>query len=443
MSQRWTSFGHAMWRCEVAGLSILIDPVLSPTHHDGVFSVHPPRSFDLDALDDPIVVVTHRHPDHFDPDTLAALARRPDRLLLTADPLVAEVGQRLGFRWTRVLPPMEPLDLGGAALLPTPSRAHVPEWGMLVRSEGALVWNQVDTALGRPDDVRALLKAAAALGFGGPVDLLIARWCPILQTVALHGGGGDFPFTGYGAELERIAAVNAGFIVPGAASTRYADDEHWLNRYAYPVSEARALEDLAARLPGVPSSPLVVGRRFEVGGGVRFEDAPGPVVALEGPDPRPWRPLDAPPLRDDAPVEAGRVARVEAWVETALRPALARWRWDLPAVLRLEVLHGEDVRRWGFRVSAGGVEDCDAEEWDALVCVASGALDAVIAGRAPWGRALLDGRMRSVRRGYRVGPKGLERMKLPSVFLYAALPYEAAFERWVWGRVAEICQNRR
>ena len=427
-----------MWRCEVAGLSLLIDPVCSPTHHDGLFSVHPRRRFDLDGLDDGVIVVSHRHPDHFDPDTLAGLAaRRPDRLLLTADPLVAEVGLRLGLRHARVLPPMQAVDLGGAALLPTPSRAPVREWGMMVASEGGLTWNQVDAALGGPEEVRRVLGEAAGLGLRGPVDLLLARWCPIHHTAGLDGGGSAFPYAAYAAEIERIAAVGARTVVPAAASTRYAG-EHWLNRFAYPVDEARALLDLRARLPGAQVERAAVGRRFVVDRGVAVEDVAGPVAAEDGADPRAWRPLDAEPLTDDRPVTGARVERVRAWIEGSLRPSLDRWAWERPVGLRLEVLHGEERAVYAWRVDADGVREGDPEAWDALVVVGGGALDEVITGRSPWGRAMLSGQLRAVQRGYRVSEKGMRRMQIPAVFLYVALPYEAAFQRWLAGRLAAL-----
>lgn len=439
MSQAWTAFGHAMWRCEVGGHRLLIDPVLSPTHQDGVFSLQPPRTFDLDGLDDPIVVVTHRHPDHFDPASLAALASRGERLLLTADPWVADVGRRLGFAWTRVLAVGEAVPLGSATLLTTPSRASVPEWGLLVVDDDGVVWNQVDTALGPPEGMPALMSAlAAAVGRERlDVDLLIARWSPTDQISPCLGGSLGFPLGMYSRDLARIAVVNPRFVVPGAGETRYADPDHWLQRHAYPVSQARFLRDVAARVPGVQSCPLVVGRRFEVGGGVTWADVDGPVRGKAVADPRRWHPTEVPPVQAD-PGSEGAWARVSAWVDEALCPALARAsvRWDAgrPLRLRLDVV-GAERRSLTLTVdpSAAVREACSEEDWDALVEVGLGGLDAVIAGRSPWGRLMLDGQLRSYRRAYRVGEGGVSEVRLPAIFLYAALPYEAAFVRWVEG----------
>ena len=129
-----------MWHAEAAGLRLLFDPLLGPTHHDGVFTVTPPRAVDMAALRPDVVVVSHRHPDHFDVGSLHILARRyPDAVVLTADALVGRTCQRLGFRHVSLLPDHQALDLGGVQLLTTASHCKVDEWGVVLATDDGTI----------------------------------------------------------------------------------------------------------------------------------------------------------------------------------------------------------------------------------------------------------------------------------------------------------------
>jgi UDP-MurNAc hydroxylase len=225
----WTSLGHAGWLVEAGGLRLLFDPLLGESHHDGVFGVTPPRRIDVDRLRPDVIVVSHRHPDHFDLPSLHALARRsPDAVVLTADVLVGRACQRLGFRHVSVLPDRHDVALDGLSLRTTPSRCSVVEWGMLVSTADGTAWNQVDTVLGSPEQIREEL-ALAATAMGAPSladgpDLGIVRWQPLLQVTAAIGGSAAFPFAAWQRELERIVATAprpaASTTRPGTGSTR-------------------------------------------------------------------------------------------------------------------------------------------------------------------------------------------------------------------------------
>ncbi|HWB81460.1 MAG TPA: MBL fold metallo-hydrolase, partial [Nannocystaceae bacterium] len=98
--------GHAMWLCEAAGLRLLTDPLLAATHHCGVFEVVPRREVDAAALRADFVLVSHRHPDHFDVASLDRLAQLdPDSVVVTSDELVAWAARALGFTSVRVVAP--------------------------------------------------------------------------------------------------------------------------------------------------------------------------------------------------------------------------------------------------------------------------------------------------------------------------------------------------
>ncbi|MDN5796379.1 MAG: MBL fold metallo-hydrolase [Intrasporangium sp.] len=74
---RLTHLGHACLLVEAADRRILIDP--------GSFSAGFEHLVDLDAI-----LVTHHHPDHFDPDRAPALIRSNPRASVHVDALTAE-----------------------------------------------------------------------------------------------------------------------------------------------------------------------------------------------------------------------------------------------------------------------------------------------------------------------------------------------------------------
>ena len=85
----WTSLGHAGWLIEAAGLRLVCDPLVEVDHHGGVFEVRPRRRLRAAALRADFILISHRHPDHFDVRSLAQLAALdPDSVVITPDELV-------------------------------------------------------------------------------------------------------------------------------------------------------------------------------------------------------------------------------------------------------------------------------------------------------------------------------------------------------------------
>ena len=89
--------GHASVLVEMAGAACLMDPVFfDPFEEGAVVScparvVHPER---IPAID--ILIVSHRHPDHFDNASLDCSPRYCDSIC-PADPLIVYGLRRLGF----------------------------------------------------------------------------------------------------------------------------------------------------------------------------------------------------------------------------------------------------------------------------------------------------------------------------------------------------------
>lgn len=161
-----THLGHSCVLLEVAGRRILIDP--------GWFSdVSDQR--DLDA-----VLVTHRHPDHVDPDALPGLLRaNPDAQLWLDAGSVEPLSEAHGGR-ARPLRPGDPVELGGVSVTPVGEQhalihdyvPRITNTGLVVRAEGEpTVFHPGDALDAEPGDVDVLCV---------PVN---APWAKVSETI--------------------------------------------------------------------------------------------------------------------------------------------------------------------------------------------------------------------------------------------------------------------
>ena len=444
----WTYLGHAMWLAEAAGLRFLFDPQLGATHHAGVFEVFPRRTVDAEALRPDVIVVSHRHPDHFDLDSLARLAALdPETVVLTADVLCGQACQRLGFRHVSLLPDEQALHFEELSLFTTPSHCDVVEWGILMASADGTVWNQVDSETGSPQRVRETLgRAAAALerpDLADGIDFGIVRWQPLLEVEALIGSAPGFPHAFYGRDLDKVAACAPRTLVPGASGTRHAGPYAWLNRFAYPVSESRFLRDVARRVPAAKALPGVIGATYRLRGGeVTLDESGGQHLVEHHPaeDDRVFVPFGVPPLTDpnlEGHAESRMRAVNDAWIQETLAPQVGRAFVSLGhtgARLALEVVYPSTTDVYTLTVQADGVRierrlERDYDMWNQI---AGSMLTNVIEGRSHWGRPLLGGLLRASGRLYGVDEeKGLKAARVAPFFLYYALSYDAATERWI------------
>ncbi|MFO0567240.1 MAG: MBL fold metallo-hydrolase [Polyangiaceae bacterium] len=436
----FTHLGHAMWLTETAELRLLFDPLLSDVHHGGVFEVFPRRELDVAALQPDFIVVSHRHPDHFDVHSLRRLAREDaDSVVLTSDDLVADTAKRLGFREVRVLGTYDRVSLSGAELLTTPSFAADVEWGMIVREGEVFAYNQVDTVLRDVRDATAVMAdAGQAFGLERPLrpHLAIVRYQPLLEVEAVLGERAGFPFDAYGLLLDQVAAIDAHATLPGSAGSRHADAYAYMNRLVYPVPEPRFVRDLRVRAPRTRVLESRMGARYELAEDGARELGPSPLAdARSADDDRSFRPIELPPLRDTGRVsELGR-ARIRGFVVDELAPALER-AWpnfavDRPLTFVLLVVYASDEEAFRIEVGPGTRQVSLAfdDDYDALNSVAGSLFLDVLEGRRHWGEPLLAGSLRSSLRAYRVDAKGLTRARVGPLFLYYALGYEESVRR--------------
>ena len=420
-----------MWLLQTGELRILFDPLLSDSHMGGVFEVRPRRRIDAAALRPDFIVVSHRHPDHFDVASLRQLAALDaDSVLLTSDALVERCARAVGFHTVARVDAEHTVTLEGARLLTTPSFGNEVEWGVMVATDDGVAWNQVDSVMRGAGDVRLVIEhAAGALAQPQLVDALtlgLVRWQPLLEVQPLLAGAIGFPWAAYGAVLDEVAALRAKVVVPASAGVAHASAFGWMNRAAYPVPQARFVRDAESRCATRALSG-VVGSTYQVRGGqVAHDETCAPFVEVDRElVPQPFVPLAIPELRDpNLGRRAGMHDRVERWLRDVL---VARLPSDLTLVLEVVYPDGRDA----FTFRDGGITPSFDEDYDVLNQVAASMLCDVIDGTRHWGEVLLSGSLRASFRAYAVDENGLSKAKVAPIFLYYGLSYEESSERWV------------
>jgi len=439
-----------MWLAEAAGLRLLFDPLLAPTHHGGVFEVVPRREVHVEALRPDFVLVSHRHPDHFDVASLHALAQQDaESVVVTPDRLVAWAAERLGFATVQLVPPGQRIELDDVALVTTPS-IDPREWGAMVATEAGVVWNQVDTVLRDASEVRRVTaQSLAGLGLDA-VSLGLVRWQPMLEIAAPLGYETRFPYREYASLLDQIAAIETPAVVPSACGGSHVEPYRWMDRHVFPLTADRFARDLAARCPATQVLPAAIGTRYSVDGGVAtVVGRDRTLVSVEEPphDPRRFDPMFIPPLCDDNPRghdEATMRARVGTWLEADLVPALARMHTRLPTerALRCVVTIVWPSCEEAFTIVLGdGSPRCERRDdldWDLRNEVAGSQLWEVVEGRRAWGDVLLSGALRARSRAYEASQTGLRRLDVGETFLYYALSYDESVERSIRWEVEHL-----
>lgn len=131
---------------------VYIDPYLTPSERRLTPPAFPPEAVTHADL----VLCTHDHLDHIDPDTLPALANAsPAARFVAPRPVAGRVAELVGDR-QRVLPAVagEPLNLGGVTVTPVPAKHDefdlhpqlgYPHLGYVLHCNGVTVYNAGDT----------------------------------------------------------------------------------------------------------------------------------------------------------------------------------------------------------------------------------------------------------------------------------------------------------
>jgi UDP-MurNAc hydroxylase len=255
-----TLLGHATVLVETGPMRILMDPVLQDPFENGMVVSCPKRVIDLDRLGPiDVVVVSHRHPDHFDLPSLDRLSRHC-QVVCANDPLLLYALRALGFEHVTPMDPHGPMPAAQAELFPTRSESTaVRECGMVIRDDSAVFWNQVAT------DLSAETIAEVRRRYGG-VDLLFAMYAS--QNFDFFDSlESEFPRETHGRDLESAVRIGPRLLVPASAGFRFAGEHSWLNPFLFPVSRERFAEDLRALDTGISVALLDPGHQVILGRG--------------------------------------------------------------------------------------------------------------------------------------------------------------------------------
>lgn len=234
--------GHACWLVETADIRILFDPLLYDPNQADCYEVHPSRTVDIDALRDVhVVVVSHRHIDHFDVRSLCELSKQA-HVLCPSDALLVSTLRSIGFERVEALQDWQSVRFGGTTLQATPSENKVPEHGFVIADSGHGAWNQVDTQVSET-------TARRVSQLYGRLGVIICPWQPLKELEFQFNEDTSFPHRGYFDLLKQARLCDAEMLIPGASGFRYVQRSNWLNRLAFPVARDRFMQDLADSLP--------------------------------------------------------------------------------------------------------------------------------------------------------------------------------------------------
>lgn len=205
------------------------------------------------------VVVSHRHPDHFDPACLARFPRDVP-IVVPEDPILLATLKELNFTNVIVARSMTAIRIGDIRITPTPAATGVIENGYVVETAGAKVWNMIDT-VPAPGDV-ALVNTTL-----GPFDVAVVPWQPLIDIAFSQGKEAEFPVYHYGKLIENALQVDANTLALGACGFCAAPEFSFLNDSIFPVAEGRFVADACIAGRRRPATILrpVAGDLIEVG----------------------------------------------------------------------------------------------------------------------------------------------------------------------------------
>ena len=229
---RLTFLGHASWFIQSPTTSIVCDLLVENFFRNGTFTICPTRQFDFEKMPKlDAAIITHRHRDHFDLETLLRLDRRT-KILCPKDKTILHALDRFGYEDVEQFSDWSYHQVGDLELIFTPSDNRVPENGMLVTEGETVFWNHVDTVISA--QTIEILRDKV-----GTIDLVAHGYQPMLETAALESFGTLFPAQMYASILHRAKLLSPRALAPGSNGYRTAGNQAWFNAYKFPVSRER------------------------------------------------------------------------------------------------------------------------------------------------------------------------------------------------------------
>jgi len=411
--------GHASLLIETQDCRFLVDPVFVDPHGEGIEEIYPRREVLIDRIPEyDAMIISHRHFDHFDIETLAKLPKDVP-VFIPEDALMQGCLEQLGYTHIQPLADFREVTLGGTRLLTTGSDAFVQEFGLVFSDSSGVLWNQVDSVI-NAKTIESLLARY------GRIDLMLAMWQPMLEFNYQVHQSLEFPFAAYGDLLTGIGMLAPGALAPGANGFRYCGEASWLNRVVFPVTRERFCHDVVEACTALEDHVFVL----DPGDGLLLDNGhttPLPEQATyirrTGTDDSPLRfepvRLDAhfvdtnPDGYDADAVEAAVTAEIERDLPVFLREhsaafaACRHWRM----IYRLEVAFADHNHVWtvDFTENPPNVRRGDCPLANFFSYITGSALFGIMNGLKGWDYAVLGGFYRMHHKIYVVTPHGLVR----------------------------------
>ena len=270
-----TLLGHASILVELDGATCLMDPVFSDPFEEGAVVSCPKRTVYTDRLPPiDILIVSHRHPDHFHIPSLAQVSRDADAIC-PADPLIVYALEKLGFTHIHPVYPMGPILSSDYELYPTRSESTtVQEFGMIFKDHSGTFWNQVDTFLSN-ETIDVVKKRFTN------INLLFAMYAS-QNLEFFESRSTQFPYSQHGRNLATALLINPELVAPGAAGFRFCSDHSWLNAFLFPISRERFLSDLKDLRPHLSTQIMNPGDTFTLDNGqIIYQPGVSEVAVME------------------------------------------------------------------------------------------------------------------------------------------------------------------
>ncbi|MGK7879836.1 MAG: MBL fold metallo-hydrolase [Crocosphaera sp.] len=239
--------GHASIFVETEDCNILMDPVLFDPHAEGIEDICPKREVIIDSLPKfDLLVISHRHLDHFDIRSLASLPKNVD-VLIPNDPLLKTCLSQLGYSNIYCLKDESEVKIGSTYLIATRSENRVPEYGMVFADSSGVFWNQVDSDIS--------LKTIQFVKSRYPqVDFLLASWQTMLEANFQNNKSLSFPYSSYNQQLEKVGLIKPKAISPGANGFKFVGGSEWLNQVVFPVTREQYCRDVQIICPDLKNN---------------------------------------------------------------------------------------------------------------------------------------------------------------------------------------------
>ena len=236
--------GHAGIFVETQDCKILMDPTLYDSHMEGIESIYPRREVIYEKIPEfDVLIISHRHLDHFDIQSLASLPKNVD-VLIPADKLLENCLRDLGYSQIYPLRDFNEVKIGSTHLIATRSENRVPEYGILFADPSGVLWNQVDSDISL-ETIRFVKSRYQQ------IDFLLAPWSPMLQNHYRENRSLSYPYSAYSRWLDNIGLTKPKAVAPGANGFKFINDSSWLNQVTFPLTREQFCRDVKIVCPEV------------------------------------------------------------------------------------------------------------------------------------------------------------------------------------------------